>query len=49
MSAQHYFRTRELERTPSFSVNRIGEETGIIFAGFHLDMNLLHLSWPYFK
>ena len=26
----------ELERTPSFSVNRIGEDTGITFAGVPL-------------
>src|SRR5690606_18611941 len=26
----------ELERTPSFSVNRVGEDTGIVFAGVPL-------------
>ena len=26
----------ELERTPSFSVNRVGEDTGVIFAGLPL-------------
>ncbi|WP_267379779.1 alkyl hydroperoxide reductase subunit F [Bacillus sp. GM_Baccil_2] len=26
----------ELERTPSFSVNRVGEETGVVFAGIPL-------------
>ncbi|GIN56458.1 alkyl hydroperoxide reductase subunit F [Lederbergia ruris] len=36
MSAHIKVEHAELERTPSFSVNRIGEETGITFAGVPL-------------
>lgn len=32
----------ELSRTPSFSVNRVGEDTGVTFAGTPLGHNLLH-------
>ena len=32
----------ELQRTPSFSVNRVGEDTWqLLLLVFHLDMNLL--------
>ena len=36
MSAHIKVETAELERTPSFSVNRVGEDTGITFAGIPL-------------
>lgn len=36
MSTNIRVENTELERTPSFSVNRIGEDTGITFAGFPL-------------
>ncbi|MCM3117697.1 alkyl hydroperoxide reductase subunit F [Neobacillus sp. MER 74] len=36
MSSQIKVEKTELERTPSFSVNRIGEDTGITFAGIPL-------------
>lgn len=36
MSSNIKVETTELERTPSFSVNRIGEDTGITFAGIPL-------------
>ncbi|ERN51614.1 alkyl hydroperoxide reductase subunit F [Alkalihalophilus marmarensis] len=36
MSSKISVRQAELERTPSFSVNRIGEETGVTFAGIPL-------------
>ena len=36
MSAKIKVEHTQLERTPSFSVNRIGEETGITFAGIPL-------------
>ncbi|HEO8420363.1 MAG: alkyl hydroperoxide reductase subunit F [Niallia sp.] len=36
MSSNIKVETTELERTPSFSVNRVGEDTGITFAGIPL-------------
>ena len=36
MSSRIKVEKTELERTPSFSVNRIGEDTGITFAGIPL-------------
>ncbi|GGE79467.1 alkyl hydroperoxide reductase subunit F [Priestia taiwanensis] len=36
MSSRIKVETTELERTPSFSVNRVGEDTGVIFAGIPL-------------
>ena len=36
MSSKIKVENTELERTPSFSVNRIGEDTGITFAGIPL-------------
>lgn len=36
MSSHIKVETAELERTPSFSVNRVGEDTGITFAGIPL-------------
>src|SRR5690625_1013208 len=33
MSSKIKVETTDLERTPSFSVNRIGEDTGVTFAG----------------
>ncbi|MER2089998.1 MAG: alkyl hydroperoxide reductase subunit F [Sporosarcina sp.] len=36
MSSRIIVERAELERTPSFSVNRIGEDTGVIFAGIPL-------------
>ena len=36
MSARINVEKTELQRTPSFSVNRIGEDTGITFAGIPL-------------
>lgn len=36
MSSRIKVETAELERTPSFSVNRIGENTGVTFAGIPL-------------
>ncbi|WP_432361588.1 alkyl hydroperoxide reductase subunit F [Sporosarcina sp. UB5] len=36
MSSRIKVEHAELERTPSFSVNRIGEDTGIVFAGIPL-------------
>ncbi|EOR25705.1 alkyl hydroperoxide reductase subunit F [Cytobacillus oceanisediminis] len=36
MSSHIKVETTELERTPSFSVNRVGEDTGITFAGIPL-------------
>ncbi|NYF26365.1 alkyl hydroperoxide reductase subunit F [Sporosarcina sp. JAI121] len=36
MSSRIKVERAELERTPSFSVNRIGEDTGVIFAGIPL-------------
>ncbi|MFD2762218.1 alkyl hydroperoxide reductase subunit F [Lentibacillus juripiscarius] len=36
MSSRIKVETTELERTPSFSVNRVGEDTGITFAGIPL-------------
>ena len=36
MSSHIKVETTELERTPSFSVNRVGEDTGIAFAGIPL-------------
>ncbi len=36
MSSKIKVEKAQLERTPSFSVNRIGEETGITFAGIPL-------------
>ena len=36
MSPRIKVENTELERTPSFSVNRIGEDTGITFAGVPL-------------
>ncbi|TMN22055.1 alkyl hydroperoxide reductase subunit F [Lentibacillus cibarius] len=51
MSSHIKVETTELERTPSFSVNRIGEDTGITFAGVPLGheftslvLALLHVS-----
>ena len=42
MSSRIKVEKAELQRTPSFSVNRVGEDTGVTFAGIPLDMNLLH-------
>ena len=36
MSSRIKVEKTDLERTPSFSVNRIGEDTGVIFAGIPL-------------
>ncbi|BAQ08887.1 alkyl hydroperoxide reductase [Bacillus sp. OxB-1] len=36
MSSRIEVERTELERTPSFSVNRIGEDTGVVFAGIPL-------------
>ena len=36
MSSHIKVETTQLERTPSFSVNRVGEDTGITFAGIPL-------------
>ncbi|MCD8509833.1 MAG: alkyl hydroperoxide reductase subunit F [Bacillus sp. (in: Bacteria)] len=36
MSPRISFEKKELERTPSFSVNRPGEDTGVVFAGIPL-------------
>ncbi|MBP1970163.1 alkyl hydroperoxide reductase subunit F [Virgibacillus natechei] len=36
MSSKIKVETTELERTPSFSVNRVGEDTGVTFAGIPL-------------
>jgi alkyl hydroperoxide reductase subunit F len=36
MSSRIKIEHAELERTPSFSVNRIGEDTGVVFAGIPL-------------
>ena len=36
MSSRIKVEKMELERTPSFSVNRIGEDTGVTFAGIPL-------------
>ncbi|HEX5564842.1 MAG TPA: alkyl hydroperoxide reductase subunit F [Sporosarcina sp.] len=36
MSSRIQVEHAELERTPSFSVNRIGEDTGVVFAGIPL-------------
>src|SRR5690625_1337969 len=36
MSSKIKVETTDLERTPSFSVNRIGEDTGVTFAGIPL-------------
>lgn len=36
MSSKIKVETKELERTPSFSVNRVGEDTGVVFAGIPL-------------
>src|SRR5690625_3319117 len=36
MSSKSKVETTDLERTPSFSVNRIGEDTGVTFAGIPL-------------
>ena len=36
MSSKIKVEKTELERTPSFSVNRIGEDTGVTFAGIPL-------------
>ena len=36
MSSRIKVEKTELERTPSFSVNRIGEDTGVTFAGIPL-------------
>ncbi|CAM4312323.1 NADH dehydrogenase [Bacillus manliponensis] len=36
MSSKIQVEKTELERTPSFSVNRVGEDTGVVFAGIPL-------------
>lgn len=36
MSSRIIVEKAELERTPSFSVNRVGEDTGVVFAGIPL-------------
>ncbi len=36
LSPKVHVETEELERTPSFSINRIGEDTGVLFAGLPL-------------
>ena len=36
----------QLPRTPSFSVNRPGEDTGIVFAGLPLGHEFTSSCWP---
>ncbi|HEF1899662.1 MULTISPECIES: alkyl hydroperoxide reductase subunit F [Bacillus cereus group] len=46
MSSKIKIEKTELERTPSFSVNRVGEDTGVVFAGIPLghEFNTLVLA-----
>ena len=53
MSSRIKVELTDLERTPSFSVNRIGEDTGITFAGIPLGHEFTSLvlalsasEWP---
>ncbi len=49
MSSKIKVEKTELERTPSFSVNRVGEDTGITFAGIPFGHEFTSLVLALFK